>query len=153
MRSLRDIRSAKRIAYQLLKFRARSEKEIRDRLKQKGFPAEIINQAIEHLYRLKYLNDREFAVAWTNSRLNKPLGVRRIRLELKQKGVSEDIIAETWDSVRDQYREYDTVLALAKAKLKRMKGVEDAKAKRRIYIFLAGRGFNLDTINEVMDNL
>src|SRR3989338_10427961 len=145
MRPLRDIQSAKRIAYQLLKFRASSEKEIRDRLKQKGFPPEIISQTVEYLYRLKYLNDREFAAAWTNSRLNKPLGVRRIRLELKQKGVSEDIIAEAWDSVREKYREYDTVLALAKTKLKRMKGVEDAKAKRRIYTFLAHRGFNPDT--------
>ena len=153
MRLSRDIQSAKRIAYLLLKFRARSEKEIRDRLKQKGFPSEIIAQVIEYLYRLKYLNNREFAIAWVNSRLVKPLGLGRITLELRQKGISNEIIAETLDNIRGKYREYDTVLALAKVKLNKMKGIEDAKARRRIYTFLAHRGFNLDTINEVMDNL
>jgi regulatory protein len=153
MRHSRDISAAKRIAYQLLKFRARSEREIRDRLKQKGFAPEIIGQTIEGLYRLKYLNDREFAAAWTNSRLNKPLGIRRIRLELRQKGISEELIAETLDNIRPKYREYDTVLELARARFGKMKGIEEPKARRRVYTFLAHRGFNIDTINEVMDNL
>jgi len=149
----RDLASAKRIAYQLLKFRARSEREICDRLKQKGFPAEIIQQAVEHLYKLKYLNDQEFAAAWTNSRILKPLGLRRIAFELKQKGISPEIIEGTFDNLKGRYREYETVLELARNKFKKMKDIEENKAKQRIFSFLTRRGFNLDTINEVIDNL
>jgi len=152
MVKVKDISSAKCIAYQLLKFRARSEKEIRDRLRQKCFPPKIINQTVDHLYRLKYLNDREFATAWVNSRILKPLGLRRISFELKEKGIPEEIITETLEKVKEKYREYDTVMELARSKLKKMKDIEEFKAKRRVYSFLARRGFNLDTINEVMDN-
>jgi len=149
----KDLSSAKRISYQLLKFRARSEKEIRGRLRQKGFTAEIINQAVDQLYRLKYLNDREFALAWVNSRLLKPLGLRRVAFELKEKGISKELIEETLGNTKEKYREYDTVLELAKSKFKKIKDVDEFKAKRRVYSFLARRGFNLDVINEVMDNL
>ena len=148
----KDLSSAKRIAYQLLKFRARSEREIRDRLRQKGFTAEIINQAVDRLYQLKYLNDRDFALAWANSRLLKPLGLRRIAFELKEKGISQEIIKETLGGIKEKYREYDIVMELTKTKLKKMKDVDDYKAKRRVYSFLARRGFNLDIINEVMDS-
>ncbi|MDP3143330.1 MAG: regulatory protein RecX [Candidatus Omnitrophota bacterium] len=153
MRTTRDLSAAKRIAYQLLKFRARSEREIRDRLKQKGFPLGIIQQTIDYLYKLKYLNDGEFALAWTNSRILKPLGLRRIAFELKQKGIAPEVIEETFNGLKGKYQEYDTVMELAKNKFKKMKDIEEYKAKQRIFSFLTRRGFKLDTINEVMDNL
>lgn len=153
MKATRNLSAAKRIAYQLLKFRARSEKEIRDRLRQKGFPAEIIQQTIDYLYKLKYLNDQEFALAWTNSRILKPLGLRRIAFELKQKGIANEIIKETFEGIKGGYTQFDTVMDLARAKFKKMRDVEENKAKQRIFSFLARRGFSLDTINEVMDNL
>jgi Uncharacterized protein conserved in bacteria len=83
----RDLVGAKRIAFQMLKFRNRSRREIYDRLKRKGFSEEIISQAIDFLARLKYLDDEEFARSWSQSRIAKPLGLRRISFELKQKGV------------------------------------------------------------------
>lgn len=152
-KKIRDFTAAKRIAYQLLKFRSRSEKEIRDRLRQKGFPSEVIKQTIELLYRFKYLSDSEFASQWANSRLAKPLGLRRIAFELREKGISSEIIEDTFTGIKEKYKEYDTVMELARPKFKKMKGIEEYKAKQRIYSFLARRGFNLDTINEVMENL
>lgn len=149
----RDLVSAKRIAFQLLKFRSRSCYEIRDRLKRKGFPEEVISQTINFLTRLKYLDDTEFARSWSQSRLNKPLGVRRISFELKQKGVEKNIIEQTLEKLKQGYSEAQIIERIAKGKFKKMKALDEFKAKRRIYGHLIRRGFNPETVKEAIDNL
>jgi len=149
----RDLVSAKRIAFQLLKFRNRSRQEIRDRLKKKCFPEEVIIQTIDFLEQLKYLDDSEFALSWSQARLAKPLGLRRIFFELGQKGIDKQIIDKTLQKLKQGYHESEIVEKIVKEKIKRMKSLDEYKAKNRIYGYLIRRGFNPDTIKEVIENL
>jgi len=144
---------AKEIVFRLLKFRPRSEKEIRDKLQQKKIPEETIEQAIAYFKQLQLLDDRQFAQNWIRTRLRKPLGLTRIRFELKTKGVPDNIIKEELESNFDAEAEYEIVLDLAKRRATKYQRVEPLKRKRRLFEYLARRGFNSGIIQKVIKNL
>jgi len=143
---------ARDYAFLLLKFRLRSENELFQRLKRKQIPEETIKEVISFLKEKRFIDDNVFTKAWLNSRLKRPLGLRRIKQELRQKGVDKEIIEQEAAKLKD-YSEAEIVLDLAKKRLNRLKGVEPDSAKRRLYAFLLRRGFSpgvvKDTINEL----
>src|SRR3989344_6604171 len=80
-------------ALKFLSYRPRSEKEIRDKLKKKKASEETINKIILRLKENNFINDEEFVRWWIEQRTNfKPRSLRLIKMELKQKGVSNDLI-------------------------------------------------------------
>ena len=79
------IRKAKKIVFRLLKFRMRSEQELRDKLSIKNLPIPIAEQAIRYFKYCELIDDRLFARQWTSSRMKKPFGFGRIRLELQKR--------------------------------------------------------------------
>ena len=85
---------AKNYSFLLLKFRPRSEGELTLRLKRKKFDEKVIRATIAFLKEKRFLNDNEFARAWIDYRLKKPLGFRLIQQELRRKGVDKKIIEE-----------------------------------------------------------
>ncbi|MBP7836060.1 MAG: regulatory protein RecX, partial [Candidatus Omnitrophica bacterium] len=118
----------------------------------KKIPAETIKEVVSFLKEKKFIDDNVFARAWINSRLKKPLGLRRIKQELRQKGVDKEII-EAQTARLEDYSEAKTVLDLAEGRLNRLKGIDQASAKRRVYAFLLRRGFSpevvIDTLNQL----
>jgi regulatory protein len=150
---IKDLGAAKISAFRLLKFRSRSEKEITSRLKKKGFSPKIIEEVIRYLKGLDLIDDFQFALSWVNSRINRPLGLRRLTFELAQKGVDKDIINKVIDKTKEKYDEYEIVKTLAQAKFKKSSGLDIFKAKRKVYAYLLRRGFSQETISEVVQNL
>lgn len=137
----------------LLKFRPRSEKEIYQRLKNKKFNEEIISDTIAFLKEKEFIDDNYFAKVWIQSRIKRPLGLKRLRAELKVKGVDKEIIDSQIDQIKNDYAEEDIVKAIAKAKISKLKGVEPLKAKRRILDYLLRRGFSADVVFDVVGQL
>jgi regulatory protein len=80
-----ELEKARAYAFLLLKFRPRSELELSQRLKRKKFSQEIVFKSIAFLKEKKFLDDDCFARNWINSRIKKPLGLRRLRKELISK--------------------------------------------------------------------
>lgn len=147
------LEKAKNYAFLLLKFRLRSEYEIASRLKRKKFEDRVIKETVDFLKEKDFLNDDLFAKAWIEFRLKKPLGLRRIKEELRIKGVSRDIIDSHIQELRDLYPEEDAILRLARQRLARLKDKDPFKAKRNVFAFLLRRGFSADTISEVLNKL
>jgi regulatory protein len=87
-------------SYLLLKFRARSEGEIRLRLEEKGFPAPVIGQALVSLKERHLIDDRSFAREWLNWRRRKNFPAERIEEELRDKGIAGKIITEVMQGRR-----------------------------------------------------
>ncbi|MCX5701786.1 MAG: regulatory protein RecX, partial [Candidatus Omnitrophica bacterium] len=83
---------AREYAFLLLKFRTRSEHELWGRLKKKKFSPEIIKITLSFLKDKNFIDDNYFAKTWIDSRLKKPFGIRKIREELKLKGIDKEII-------------------------------------------------------------
>jgi len=148
-----EVAKAKRTVLHLLKYRARSQKEIIDRLRRKNFSQSTIDQVLDYCERLNLIDDKTFASSWLNSRLRKPLGLRRIFYELKVKGISDQVIEEAQCKIKDKYNEYEVVSELAKDKFEKLSRLEPDKAKRRVYSFLLRRGFSPDIVNEVINQI
>jgi len=147
-----DLSAAKRIADRSLKFRPRSEKELRDKLTEKGIAAETIDTVIGLLIKQQLLDDKMFARGWVASRLRKPLGITRIRRELKQKGISDEIIAaETAASSAEE--EWASAMALAKKRLALYAKIPKLKIKQRLYGYLVRRGFRFETVNRILNEI
>ena len=142
---------AREYAFLLLKFRLRSEKELVQRLKQKGFSEELSQETVNFLKDRDFIDDRVFARGWVSSRLKRPFGLRRIKQELIQKGLDKETIAETLAQAKEGYDESSIIRLLAEKRFSKLKGVEPLKAKQRVYAYLMRRGFSPDLIKEAID--
>ncbi len=149
-----DIAKAKKCAYRLLKYRARSVKEIKDRLENKGFSSGICDEVISELTRLGYLDDCRFADMLAGEIIKfRPGGIAFIRSALKAKGVAPDAADFVIAGIKDVYDEHASAYKLALGRSERLKGVEQKKAKQRLYNFLARRRFNRETILEALSRI
>jgi regulatory protein len=142
---------AKAIVFRFLKYRPRSEQEVIEKLTGKGVTAPVIAQTIEYLRGAKFVDDQLFARGWIASRLRKPYGTNRIRQELKQKGVSDEIIAQEFALIAETYDETSTARTLAERRLRLNKGIPKLKAKKRIYDYLVRRGFRFDVAQRAVN--
>lgn len=144
---------ARDYVFLLLKFRLRSENEILERLKRKNFSTEVAREVIDFLKEKRFIDDNVFAKAWINSRLKRTYGLRRIRQELKLKGVDREVIESQVGDISENYAEADIVADLIKGKLSKLKGIEPDIAKRRIYAYLIRRGFSPEIVVNSLNRL
>jgi len=144
---------AKQTVFRLFRFRPRSEKEIAERLRKKEIPEDTIKKTILYLKRSELIDDRMFAKGWISSRLKKPFGLSRIRFELKQKGIKDEILSEEMENAVQDYSEIDAVLDLAQRRLRKYGHLEKIKAKQRLYNYLVRRGFKIGTIYKAIKEL
>ncbi len=153
-KSRKNLTTAKNCCYRLLEFRPRSEREIRERLRKKDFPEDIISESIEQLKKLNYINDQEFAFSWIKDRIVRPFGLKRIAFQLKQKGIAQEIIEQAINKIKEDYCETEVIEKIAQDKFKKLATKTDPlKTKQRVYSFLLRRGFPPDIVLEVLNNL
>lgn len=138
-----DLAAAKQKAYRLLSLRPHSEKELEKKLREKGFPAVVIKEALEKLHDLKYLNDESFAIGWARDlAVNKLKGNRKIIASLREKGVAPQLIDGAIASARLEISEEEAIAVLVRKKAAKKKLTAfDIKEKQRIFQSLMGRGF------------
>jgi regulatory protein len=147
-----DLREkARNYAFLLLKFRPRSEQEIRQRLQRKNYDPQIIRETLIFLKEHNFIDDHAFTDAWINYRLKRPFGLRRIEQELRLKGIEKGLIQEKISQAKKGYCELETVEKLARERLKKLKNIEPQKARARIYAYLMRRGFSPDAITEAVN--
>lgn len=153
MKGLDQLLSAQRYSFLLLKFRPRSEKEMRERLGRKKFSEDIIEKTVQFLTVNKFVNDRLFAEDWIDYRINKPYGLGRVRRELYEKGISERIIEECIARIQKDYSEETVAERSAREKIEKLKGIDRIKAKNRVYAYLLRRGFTPSVVLEVVNKI
>jgi len=153
LKGCRDFRTAVNAALRLLRVRQRSQKEIISRLRQKGYEQSVVNKVVAYLRDTGYLNDREFARLWIDSCKNKSFGFRRIIQELKQKGISQDIIDVALRESAKDYNEAEVAQALLEKRLSRMGHLKRDVLQRRLYSFLIRRGFHPEVVTEIVSKI
>ena len=117
-----DLAAAKQKAYRLLSLRPHSEKELEKKLREKGFPAVVIKEALEKLHDLKYLNDASFANQWArNLAVNKLWGNRKIIASLQEKGVAAQLIDDAIAAARQEISEEEAIAVLIKKRAAKKK--------------------------------
>ena len=151
--SLSNGQAARAYAFLLLKFRLRSECELKARLRQKGFSEELSQDTVNFLKEKEFIDDRVFARGWVAARLRRPFGLRKIRQELVYKGLSEEVIDDSLVKLKEHYNESQIVSQLAQQRLSRLKSIEPLKAKARVYGYLMRRGFSPEVVSDVVKRI
>ena len=150
--ALETRRKALEDAYGFLSFRARSEKEITDKLKRKGYEEDVVEVTISRLRESNFVNDAEFAAQWTRHRQTGK-GRRFIAQELKQKGVDSDTIAETLAETVSDADESETAFTLAVRRVGVNPTDKSREAQAKLAAFLQRRGFGWDIVRGVLRQL
>jgi regulatory protein len=137
-------------ALRFLSPRPRSEAEIRARLRRQGYDMEIIQQVIARLKEQKLVDDTLFAQFWRDNRENfKPRSRRLVEIELKQKGVDAETIAETTAGFDDEIGAYKA----AQRKAISLSGLDFPGFRKRLGTFLRQRGFPYELINRTIERI
>lgn len=150
MEPSRDAAGAKNYALRLIKIRLRSEKEIRDKLKTKEYSLQVIEEVVDFLKKINLLDDGLFAKLWVESRIKRPLGLARLKYELKLKGIDKGIIEEAINRVKENYDEETVIGDVVRNKVKRMKGLPAEKIKARLFGFLLRKGYSRDLVFDAL---
>ncbi|OWZ83115.1 regulatory protein RecX [Natranaerobius trueperi] len=137
-------------AIKFMTHRQKTTKEMRDYLLKKGYDLKIVEKVINRLYEFDFLNDYNFAKEYVYSKVfntNTPIGPKRIRLELKHKGIDKEIIDKIVNDIS-----HEEEMDLAK-KLICKKNIEivDLKVKRKLAVYLERRGFSEDAILKLLN--
>jgi len=136
-------------ASRLINIRPRSEKELRKRFKEKGYNRATTQDIISQLKDKKIIDDEKFARLWVESRMrSNPKGVMLLRRELKEKGISDSVIEGTLIGIKE--KEAESARELAEKKIDVFKKLTPNKAKKKLFDFLARRGFNFDIIEDIV---
>lgn len=121
--------------------RPRSEREIRDYLRRKGHDEEVATTILNKLSTNGLVSDEAFAKSWVeNRRLLKPTSLRKLKLELRQKGISDDIIISVLEA--DETAEIDVLKQIIVSKRRQTKYQDNEKLMQ----YLARQGFNYSDI-------
>lgn len=148
-----QLQKAKDAAYNYLSYRAQSVKEVRDKLAQKEFAEETIEQVVDDLQRQKLLNDSEFARRFVEARLGRANGSRKLAQELRRKGIETEIIDEVLGEFAATLDSEERAIGLLGKQAWRYRGLERDKAKRRMLGFLARRGYDAQMARSAVDKV
>lgn len=132
-------RDARLAAMRLLTRREHSCQELQQKLKNKGFDESLVEQTTDDLKQQGLLSDERFAESYLRFRRNKGHGPIRIKQELKQRGVSDDIVAAT--VIEDDPEWFDLACKVREKRFGKAlpENITDRAKQQR---FLQYRGFN-----------
>ena len=143
-------RTVRECALALLEFRDRTERELRQKLKEREYSAEEINETVLFLKEYRYLDDEAYADRYIRSCAVRK-SRRQIRADLERKGVSREII-----DLQLQEKTVDEDSQIRKLLQKKGyvpgKRLEPAEY-RRIMGALGRRGFSGEAIRKAMDSM
>lgn len=135
-------------ALSMLARREHSGAELRAKLAAKGFPSDIIDDALADLNRSGWLSDERFVEAFIRGRGERGYGPVRIRAELRERGIDDELIALRLDAHDPSWLRRLHGLWAKRFGAKRP---VDFAEKARQMRFLQARGFTAEQIRVVME--
>jgi len=149
--SQEELNKAQAYALMLLGYRERSLREIKMRMRQKGYEEKLIEKVVKYLKDRNLINDERFARLWAESRIKKGYGSWRIQSELEQKGVNREMADEILKDLYSGINEVQIALDLVRKK----KGVlkESQRLTERVSNLLRRRGFSFEVISNVVEEI
>lgn len=140
---------AKKRAMHILEKRDKTEKQLRDKLKENHYPQKSIDIAIDYVKSFKYLDDERYCYNYISYRIEKK-SFQKLKAELMTKGISKELIDETYEELyQSSYTENQIRDLLQK---KRYNDYSHDKDKRRKIIqSILRKGYTFSQIKAVID--
>ncbi len=140
-------------ALNMLAFRARSATELARALVRKGEGRAVVDRVIGALRERGLLNDADYAHAFARAKIvGARKSKRRVQQDLSAKGVARDVSDAAVEQVcaEEGVDQQEIVVEVARKKLRSLARHEPAVRTRRLYAFLARRGYESDHIRRAM---
>ena len=131
-------------AVSMLTRRPCSKGEILQSLSLHHYFEDVIAMVICRLEKEDLLNDQEFSELWVQQRCKK-FGIRRIRQELRLKGVPEPILNMAISQISDEQMMENAIALAVKAWSKIKPGEDLRKSRQKIISCLVRKGFDWET--------
>tara|TARA_B100001123_G_scaffold55995_1_gene59715 strand:+ start:1259 stop:1843 length:585 start_codon:yes stop_codon:yes gene_type:complete len=154
LQSTAELAEAMRVGLRYLSVRPRSCREIELRLLREKLEQETIEQTIDRLTTLGYLDDRNFAAAFARDRIRlRPCGVRRMKADLLSRGVSSCDADDGIESamVEQDVNEHELLQQVASARASKLDDLDKGVARRRLFGYLSRRGFSSENVRKWID--
>ncbi len=155
-RIIKDIEKARTRTFDravnLLTYKPRSIKELRERLLEKEWTnAAIVEEVIKKLESYGYLNDAQFAKSFAASKIRqKPVGKRVLQQKLAQRKLDRETVAEAIEKVLEETPEEEIIQRAIEKRL-RLKGKPKEREEiKKFYDFLLRQGFSYDLVRDKM---
>ena len=140
----------------MLAARGRAARDLEKMLVRKGEQPELARKAVERLTAQGFLDDAVYARSFVRSKSSGAgLARRRLEQELGRKGVDRAVVAEAIDEVfeEEERDEAASAEALARKRSRTLRDADPRATRRRLYAYLARRGYSVDVINEALDRV
>lgn len=133
----------------LLQKRSYTEYQLRKKLEEGFYPAEIIDLAVEYVKHFHYVDDLQYAKDYLNYHEgNKPK--KRMERDLIEKGVSKDVIYEAFVSWEDESGQDEKEMICKLLEKKKYHTDFAVKEKQKLYGYLVRKGYSRELVQEVM---
>ena len=137
-------------AFRFLSYRPRSETELRQRLQRRGFDGDNVAAVLARLKERGLVDDLAFAQFLKDNRESfSPRSQWLTRLELRQKGIAQEII----DRVAAQVDDEDCAYRAAVSKARRLSTADYEGFSRRLGEYLKRRGFGYGLIKPTVERV
>ncbi|EOW9285494.1 recombination regulator RecX [Vibrio cholerae] len=138
-----DLATCRQSALRLLSRRDHSEYELHQKLALKGHPAEVIDEVVKYVLELGYLSDARYAASQARQIVHKGYGEQRLRQQLKEKRVAEEVIEQVLAEQTVDWFELAKEIAHKKFK----SGISHERSQYAKQVrYLQYRGFNFEQI-------
>jgi regulatory protein len=152
----RPVPTAYNYALNLLGARPYATSALRRKLIQKQYSAADADDVIRRLVDNGLLNDAKYAEQYARSKIT-TMGAskRRLQQDLYRKGIKGDVATEAIANVveQDEIDPAAVIERVARKKLAQLGDLEPLVLKRRLFAFLARRGYDVDEIKSVVSRL
>ncbi len=142
-------------AVNLLTYKPRSVRELRERLLEKSWTnLEIIDSVIEKLKEYNYLNDEQFAKDFAASKIRqKPIGKRVLQQKLATKKLDRETVEKILETAFEETTEAD-LIERAAAKRLRLKGKPETREdSKKFFDYLMRQGFGYELVRDEMQKI
>lgn len=139
-----NLSKAKEKAFDITARKLVTEKELRQKLCDKGYDKMICDIVIDMMCEYNYIDDYNYCTSFFEHAKSKGWGIMKIRSELRKKGVSDEILSEALEEFEDSPE--DRIYEILERRFD-ADDLKDFKEKQRAVRFFASRGFGFDSIN------
>lgn len=133
-------------------YQDRCHAEVEQKMREFVLIPEAKEEIILYLLKENYLNEERFARSYIRGKFNiKHWGKTKIKMHLKQKGITEKLITRCYDEIdEDDY--IKTIQRLYENYESKLTGLKDYQKKSKTIKYLLGRGFEYESILQVLDH-
>lgn len=143
--------SARSYALWLLGRQAYTAQRLWERLVRRGYSKEEASDAVDYLLEIEYLNDAAYATNFVTDRALAGQGPRKLRWELRARGVDAALIEEAIAGVSEQTL-FAQAERLARRRL-RGKALADPKVISSLYRYLLQRGYDYALVEDIVQKI